>query len=743
MTIASRLNQNPVPQADPASPASPPNGWRRRDFLKSAVTLTGGLIISAYIPEWDRISAATRVDAARPFAPNAFVRIGSDDSIVVIANHSEMGQGVYTSLAMLLAEELECDWSKIRVEPAPVDPAYNHTVFGLQITGGSTTTTSEYDRFRKMGAMARMMLIAAAAEAWNVDPQTCRAEKGLVIHSASSRRASFGSLADAASKLTPPADIPLKDPKDFTIIGKPVHRLDTPSKTDGTAQFGLDVYIPGMLTAVVARPPVFGGKVVSFNADHAKAVPGVVDVLGVPSGVAVIAKGFWAAKLGREKLEITWDHGPGENLSTVALRKDYAEMSRTPGLVAKKTGDPAAALAGAAKKISAEFEVPFLSHSMMEPLNAVVDLRADSCEVWTGTQFETMDRLAAARVAGLKPEQVKINTTLLGGGFGRRANPACDFVSEAVAVAKVAKAPVKVVWTREDDIRGGWYRPMWYDHFEAGLDAQGNPIAWTHTIVGQSIMVGTPFEQFGIKNGIDSASVEGAADIMYSIPNILVDLHSPKSLIPVQWWRSVGHSHTGFAVETFLDQVAHAGGKDPYQLRRTLLASEPRMLAVLDLVAKKANWGGPLPAGRARGIAGHFSFDSYIAEVAEVSIDPDDTPRVHKIFAAVDCGRVINPDTVKAQIEGGIIFGLTAALKTEITVENGRVQQSNFNNYPMLRMFDSPEIEVHIIESTEKPTGVGEPGVPPAAPAVANAILALTGKPVRRLPITAADLRSA
>jgi isoquinoline 1-oxidoreductase subunit beta len=722
---------------------------QRRDFLKTAVTLGGGLLIAAYIPQWNKTSAATlpgattSVDATHPFAPNAFVRIGTDDSVTVIANHSEMGQGVYTSLPMLLAEDLDCDWSKVRVEPAPVDPAYNHTVFGIQMTGGSTTTTSEYERFRKMGAMARLMLIAAAAQSWGVDPQTCRTEKGYVIHAASGKRASFGSLAELASQQTPPTDIPLKDPKNFTLIGKPVHRLDTPSKTNGTAQFGLDVYIPGMLTAVVARAPVFGGKVVSFDASKAKAIPGVVNVLQVPSGVAVLATGFWPAKLGREKLDITWDDGPGKDISSVAMRKDYANTSRTPGIVARKVGDPAAAMAGAAQKITAEYEVPYLSHSMMEPLNTVVDLHDDHCEIWTGTQFETMDRLAAAKIAGLKPEQVKLNTTLLGGGFGRRANPACDFVSEAVEVAKVAKAPVKVVWTREDDIRGGWYRPMWYDHFEAGLDAQGNPVAWTHTIVGQSIMAGTLFEAFGIKNGIDSASVEGAADMLYGIPNVQVDLHSPKNQVPVQWWRSVGHSHTGFSVETFLDEVAHAGGKDPYQLRRTLLAGQPRMLAVLDLAAKKANWGSPLPAGRARGIAGHFSFDSYVAQVAEVSIEKDGNVRVHRIVASVDCGRVINPDTVKAQIEGGIVFGLTAALKTEITLENGRVQQSNFHNYPIVRMFESPEIEVHIIESTEKPTGVGEPGVPPVAPAVANAILALTGKPIRRLPIKPEDLRSA
>jgi isoquinoline 1-oxidoreductase beta subunit len=522
-----------------------------------------------------------------------------------------------------------------------------------------------------------------------------------------------------------------------------MQRLDTPSKTNGTAQFGLDVYIPGMLTAVVARSPVFGGKVSSFNGDKAKAVPGVVNVLEVPSGIAVIANGFWPAKLGREKLDIVWDEGPGGEISTVGMREQYAALSKNPGTVARKVGDPATALAGAAKTITAEYEVPYLSHSMMEPLNTVVDLHDDHCEIWTGTQFQTGDRAAAAAVAGLKPAQVDLHTTLLGGGFGRRANPASDFVSEAVHVAKVAKAPVKVVWTREDDIRGGWYRPMWYDHFAAGLDASGNPVAWTHTIVGQSIFDGTMFASFGIKDGVDAASVEGAADIIYSIPNIQVDLHSPKNEVPVQWWRSVGHSHTGFSVEAFLDEVAHAGGKDPYQLRRALLANQPRMLAVLDLAVEKAHWGGPLPRGHARGVATHFSFDSYVAQVAEVSVEKDGRVRVHRIVAAVDCGRTVNPDTVKAQLEGGIIFGLTAALKTEITLDKGRVQQRNFNDYPMVRMFESPEIEVHIVPSTEKPTGVGEPGVPPVAPAVANAIFAATGKRVRRLPIKPEDLRSA
>jgi isoquinoline 1-oxidoreductase beta subunit len=715
---------------------------KRREFLKAGAALGGGLLISLYIPEF--VSAARAADsAAKPVALNAFVRIGTDETVTVISNHSEMGQGIYTSLPMLLNEELEANWARVRVESSPVDAVYNHTVFGIMMTGGSTTTNSEYDRFRKMGAMARIMLIAAAAQSWSVDPQTCRAEKSFVIHTPTGRRASYGSLAEAASKIAPPKDIPLKDPKDFTLVGKPTHRLDTPSKTNGTAQFGLDVYIPGMLTAVVARAPVFGGKVASFNANQAKAIPGVVNVVQVPSGVAVIAKGFWPARLGRDKLEITWDEGPGAGISTVEMRANYSAMSKTPGLVARKVGDPAAALAGAAKTITAEYEVPYLAHCMMEPLNTVVDLHEDRCEIWTGSQFQTGDRAAAARVAGLKPEQVTLHTMLLGGGFGRRANVASDFVTEATEVAKAAKVPVKVVWTREDDIRGGWYRPMWYDHFAAGLDESGNPVAWTHTIVGQSILTGTMFESFGVQKGIDSSSVEGAADILYGIPNLQVELHSPKNEVPVQWWRSVGHSHTGFSVEAFLDEVAHAGGKDPYQLRRSLLANQPRMLAVLDLAAQKANWGSALPAGHARGIATHFSFDSYVAQVAEVSVEKDGTVRVHRVVAAVDCGRTVNPDTVKAQLEGGIVFGLTAALKTEITLEKGRVQQRNFNDYPMVRMFESPVIEVFIVPSTEHPTGVGEPGVPPVAPAVANAIFAATGKRVRRLPIKPEDLRSA
>src|SRR5882762_412194 len=501
----------------------------RRDFLKTTATIGGGLCISGYVPELAARPHSSAPASAAAFAPNAFVRIAPDESVTVISNHSEMGQGIYTSLPMLLNEELEADWSKIKVEAAPVDAVYNHTLYGVQMTGGSSTTPSEWERFRKMGAMARIMLVDAAAQKWRVPSSECRVEKGVVIHAASGKKAAYGSLADAASQVKPPANIPLKDPKQFTLIGKPVRRLDTPSKVDGTAQFGLDVRLPGMLFALVARPPVFGGKVVSFDATEALKIPGVRAIEQIPSGVAIVAERFWPAKLAREKVNIKWDDGENAKLSTSQMLADFSRQSATPGNIAKKTGDPAAALAGAAKTITAEYVVPYLAHAMMEPLNCVVDLRSDSCELWTGSQFETVDRANAAKTAGLPPDIVKLNTTLLGGGFGRRANPASDFVIEAVNVAKVAKAPVKVVWTREDDLAGGWYRPMWHDRFAAGLDATGNPIAWTHTIVGQSITEGTAFAAYTInKDGVDSTSVEGAADLLYGIANLQVDLHSPK-----------------------------------------------------------------------------------------------------------------------------------------------------------------------------------------------------------------------
>jgi isoquinoline 1-oxidoreductase beta subunit len=532
--------------------------------------------------------------------------------------------------------------------------------------------------------------------------------------------------------------VKLKDPSQYTTIGKPMHRLDTPDKVTGAAKFGMDASLPGMLTAVIARPPVFGAKVKSVKDGKAMAVPGVKMVAQVPSGVAVVAKDFWTAKKGRDALEILWDEGPLASLSTQGMLKQYADLAKTPGLVAKKDGDVDTALAKAAQQISAEYEVPYLAHATMEPLNCTVELKKDSCEIWTGTQSQTGSRDAAVEITGLKPEQVKVHTMYLGGGFGRRADRDNDFVRDAVHVAKAAKAPVKVIWTREDDMQGGRYRPMWYDRMSAGLDGQGNAVAWKHTLVGQSLLVGTAFESMMVKDGIDETSVEGAKDLPYAVPNVLVDLHSPNIGVPVLWWRSVGHSHTAFAVESFMDELAHAAGKDPCEYRRMLLVNQPRYLGVLNLAAEKSGWGKtPAPAGRARGVAVHESFGSYIAQVAEVSADKATGKiTVHKVVCAVDCGKYVNPEIIRAQMESGIVFGLSAALHGSITLKNGRVEQSNFHDYPLLRLNEMPEVEVHIVESTMKPGGIGEPGVPPIAPAVANAVFALIGKRIRKLPMT-------
>jgi isoquinoline 1-oxidoreductase beta subunit len=687
------------------------------------------------------INISTR-EGSEPLPLNAFIGIGTDDVVTLIVNKSEMGQGVYTSLPMLVAEELECDWDKVRVESAPVDSVYNHTVFGIQMTGGSTSVSSEWERMRKIGAAAREMLVAAAAETWKVERTSCRAENGKVIHP-SGKTLTYGQLAAKAATMPVPQEVSLKDPSAFKIIGRAMPRLDTPEKVNGKALFGIDARTPGMLTAVVTRPPVFGGKVKSFNGEKAKAVPGVKEVIQIESGIAVVATNFWSANLGRRALEVVWDEGPLAQLSTAGMREQYSNLAKSPGALARKEGDPEAGLARAAKQIHAEYEVPYLAHAMMEPLNCLVDLRAQSCEIWTGTQFQTVDRDAAARVAGLKAEQVKLHTVFLGGGFGRRANPKSDFVVEAVQVAKAVKKPVKVIWTREDDIKGGYYRPMWYDRIAAGLDSKGNLIAWQHAIVGQSILRGTLFEQALAKNGIDETSVEGAEDIPYEIPNILVDLHSPTLEVPVQWWRSVGHSHTAFVVESFMDEVAHEAGKDPFEFRQKLLARHPRHKGVLDLAAQKAGWGRPLPPGRARGVAMHESFGSFVAQVAEVSVNPGGKVRVHRVVCAIDCGKIVNPDTVAAQMESGVVFGLSAALYGAITFKNGRVEQRNFNDYPVLRMNEMPKVEVYILPSQDQPGGVGEPGVPPIAPAVTNAIFAVTGKRIRGLPIRAEELKKA
>jgi len=706
----------------------------RRKFLKNSAALMSGLVIGFYLPMKNGRVFAAEEHPKQIYPPNAFIRIAADDSITVIVNKSEMGQGVYTSLPMLIAEELEADWNRIRVESAPVAAVYNHTGFGMQLTGGSSSIPSSWEQLRRVGASARILLIRAAAQQWGVPESECHAASSWVIHTKSGNKSSYGALADAAAKLPLPETVELKSPKDFKLIGKSIKRLDTPEKINGSAQFGLDVYLPGMLTVLIARSPVFGGKVKSFNDTEARKLPGVQGIYQVPTGIAVAATGFWPAKTARDLLEIEWDEGPGAALSTPKMRAEYLELAKKPGLVARKDGDAVQGFKQAHKSISAEYEVPYLAHAAMEPLNVVVDLNTDHCTIWTGTQAQTMDRASAAKTAGLKPEQVEIHTTFLGGGFGRRANPRSDFVIEAVQVAKVIGKPVKIVWTREDDTRGGNYRPMWADHIEAAIAKDGKPLAWKHTIVGQSIIADTPFEAFMVRNGIDATSVEGAATLPYVIPNLQVELHSPKNAVPVQWWRSVGHSHTAFVVETMIDELAHLAGKDPVAYRLGILPAASRYRGVLQLAAKNAGWGKKkLPANHAYGVAVHQSFDSYVAEIAEVSLG-NGKIRVHRVVAAVDCGMVINPDGVRQQIEGAIVYGLSAALHGAITLENGRVVQSNFHDYVPLRFSEMPQIEVHIVESSEHPTGIGEPGTPPIAPAVANAVFKLTGKRLRRMP---------
>jgi isoquinoline 1-oxidoreductase subunit beta len=709
------------------------SGMTRRDFLRASALSGAGLVIAFYVPRAAR--AAPPAPKKPPPAPNAFVRIGPDESVTVLLAHSEMGQGIWTGLAMLIAEELECDWSKVRVEHAPAAPAYAHTAFGMQMTGGSTSTWSEFDRYRTVGAMARDMLVRAAAQRWKVDPKRLRAEGGFVHRG--KEKLSYGQLAEAAAALRPPAAVKLKEAKDWKLIGKPVRRLDSPEKITGKAQFGLDVRFPGLRTAVVARAPVFGGKVTSFDAGKAKAMPGVEQVVQVPSGVAVVARDFWSAKTARDALQIEWELGPGAALDTDELEAGYRAMARTPGAVAVEKGDCDGALSSAAKRVEAEYAVPYLAHATMEPLNCTVKLDGDRCEIWTGTQFQTNDQAAAARIAGVPPQNVTLHTMFLGGGFGRRATPQSDFVSEAVHVAKAAGVPVKVVWTREDDIRGGYYRPMFVHRIEAGLDAGGLPVAWKHTIVGQSILTGTPFEKMMVKDGVDETSIEGAADSPYldAVAARRVSLHSPRSEVPVLWWRSVGNTHTAFAMESMIDELAHAAGRDPLAFRAALLRDKPRHLRALQVAAEKAGWGTAPPPGRARGLAVHESFGSIIAEVAEVSIEDGRRVRVHRVTCAVDCGLAVNPLGIEAQVQGAVAFGLGPVLHSQLTLKQGRVQQSNFHDYEVLRLNEMPEVAVHLVPSTAKMGGIGEPATAPISAAVANAVFALSGKRLRSLPL--------
>jgi isoquinoline 1-oxidoreductase beta subunit len=714
----------------------------RRDFLQSAGALTLALSLPACAQvQLEPGKTAAAAIAGTTFEPNAFVRIGPDSTVTVIAKHLEMGQGTYTGLATLVAEELDADWSQIRVEGAPADAKrYKNLFWGeAQGTGGSTAMANSFEQMRKAGATARAMLVASAAQRWQVPASEIKVANGVVSH-ASGKRSTFGALTADAAKLSVPADVALKDPKDFVYIGKTAARTDARAKSDGSAVFTQDVKLPGMLTAVVAHPPRFGGKVKSFDAAQAKAVKGVVDVVPfstpVTSGVAVLAKDFWSAKKGRDALTIEWDDSAAFKQSSADIMAGYRKLAEQPGAVARNEGDAAGALAGAAKTFEAAYEFPFLAHAAMEPMNCVVRLSDAGCEVWNGEQFQTGDQFALAALLGLKPEQVSLHMLYAGGSFGRRASSRSDYLLEAAAIAKAhgAKAPIKLVWTREEDTKAGFYRPMYFHALKAGIDGAGNIVAWQHRIVGQSILAGTAFEQVLVKNGIDATSVEGASTLPYAIPNLRVELHSPKIGVPVLWWRSVGSTHTAFSTECFLDELARATGKDPFALRRGLLQKHPRHLAALELAAQKAQWSKPLPAGRTRGIAVHESFNSVVAQVVEVT-RKDQAFHIDRVVCAVDCGTAINPNIVAMQMESGIGFGLSAALIGAITLKDGVVEQSNFHDYPVLRFDQMPKVEVHIVPSHEKPTGVGEPGTPVIAPALVNALAAATGKPIRTLPL--------
>lgn len=732
---------------DQAALARPEQGgMSRRSFIKAGTLATGGLVLGFFLPGANKIAQAA--DAPKPvFAPNAFLRIAPDNTVTVMVNRLEFGQGVHTALPMLIAEELDADWSQVRGALAPAGDAFKDPAFGMQMTGGSGSVAHSFMQYREIGAKARAMLIAAAAQQWNVKPEQCRTENGFVIGPAG-QKANYGSLADAAMKLPVPATVTLKDPKDFRFIGKPAKRLDARAKSNGTQEFGIDFTLPDAKVAVIAHPPVFGAKVAKFDATRAKAIKGVLDVFEVPtdrggSGIAVIATGYWPAKQGREALVVEWDTANVEKVSSDKQLAEFAALAKTPGAVAMKAD--MSPLRSAPKKISAQYEFPYLAHTPMEPLNCMVDLKADSCTVWAGSQFQTVDHAAIAKTSGLKPEQVTLNTMMAGGGFGRRAVPTSDYIVEAVNVAKAWKAtgkggPVKVVWSREDDVRGGYYRPSYVHRADIGLDAKGNILAWDHTIVGQSITTGTMFEGFMVKNGVDATTVEGMG-APYDLP-LNLSVHSPKVNVPVLWWRSVGSTHTAFVMETLIDEAAHIAGADPVAYRRKLIGEKhKRHLAALDLAVAKSGYGKKkLPKGRAWGVAVHESFNTVVAYVVEASVTKG-VPKLHKVTAGVHCNLAVNPLTIEAQVQGAALMALGTTLPgAAITLKDGVVEQQNFGDYTVARMSDMPQVDVHIVPSSDPPTGIGEPGLPPLAPAFANAVFRLTGKRLRKLPF---DLKTA
>ena len=710
----------------------------RRDFLKVSAAAGGGLLLAFNFRGLD--SEALAADA-QEFAPNAYVRVDRDGKVTFIVAQVEMGQGTFTSMPMLIAEELEVDLADVALEQAPPnDKLYANPLVGFQATGGSTSVRAFWKPLREAGAAARTLLIKAAADTWGVDAGSLSAEKGEVIDKASGRKLTYGALADKAATYPAPDKVALKDPKDFKLIGTPAKRPDTPAKVNGSAKFGIDALLPGLKFAALAASPVFGGKLKSVDDSKAKAVKGVRQIVKLDDLVAVIADHNGAARKGLAALEITWDDGANANFSSADLVAEMKQAAALDGVVAVKLGDVAQAIGTAAHRIDAVYQQPLLAHAALEPMNCTVDVRKDGCEVWVGTQVVSRAQATAAKVTGLPLEQVKVHNHFVGGGFGRRLD--VDGVTQAVRIAKEVDGPVKVVWSREEDTQHDVYRPYYYDVLSAGLDASGAPVGFSHRVVGSSILARWAPPAF--KNGLDSDAVEGAAG-PYDFPNLLVDYvrREPPAGMTTGWWRGVGMTHNAFMVEGFIDELAAAAKKDPVEYRRALLDKSPRARAVLDLAAQKAGWGSPLPEGSGRGVSLIFGFGSYLAQVAEVAVDKDGTVRVLRVVQALDCGCQVNPDTLQAQMQGGAIFGITAALYGDITLKNGRVEQGNFDTYQLLRINEAPKMEVYIVDSQEAPGGAGEPGTAGIAPAVVNAVFAATGKRLRKLPIDANALKSA
>ena len=717
----------------------------RRHFLVSTIGAGAGLTLGIYLTGCSDDKQHAKLPAAQDanqiiFEPNAFIRIRPDNSVTVIIKHLEMGQGTYTGLATLVAEELDASWNQIKVASAPANAKlYNNLFWGpLQGTGGSSAIANSFAQMRKAGATARAMLVAAAAKRWNAKPDEISVQEGIVKHKTSAKHASFGELAEAAAREAIPEEVFLKDPNEFRLIGHTLPRKDSVDKVNGTAIYTQDIKLPDMLTAVVLHAPRFGATLKSVDDSKAKAIKGVKHIVTIPSGVAVIATDFWSAKRGRDALLAQWDESQALRKSSEDILADYKNLAKQPGTVARNDGNAPAMLKKAAKVISAEYHFPFLAHAAMEPMNCVIQKHADSVEMWYGAQMVTGDQMAVAKLFDLPVEKVTIHVLYSGGSFGRRANPRADYVLDAAHIVKAlnTQVPIKMQWTREDDMRAGFYRPMYYHQIKAGLDKHGQLIAWQHRIVGQSILAGTPFAASMTKGDVDRTSVEGASNLPYHIPNLHVDLHSPQLPVPVLWWRSVGSTHNAYVTETFIDEVAASAKHDPLEFRRNLIKDHPRHLAVLNLAAEKAGWGTPPGKSRGRGIAVHESFKTYVAQVVDVTINEDNTFRIDRVVIAVDCGVAVNPDVIRAQMEGGMGFGLAAALSGKITFKDGQVEQSNFHDYPVLRLTQMPtSVEVHIVPSAEAPTGVGEPATPVIAPALANALFNATGQRFHALPL--------